>query len=310
MSSLSESPEVDRLTVTIGLTTLNEEKTVGRALDALMRGADAIGAEIVVVAGGSDRTVEIVNAKLQSRSRDKVLIDSVPQGKPSALNRLVSAGSGEILVLTDGDVEVGDGSIELLLRALEDEGVGCACGRVTGSSSDGNAIQKACGLMAEMMHKERSERYASEGSVDLASGNLMAVRRSLFPILPLDSNSDDGYISLAVRSKGKKIAYVKDAVAVVKFPSTFSDFLRQKVRTRYGHLQLRLEFPDTTRRDALGEVRSFFRTRRNHDRTSCGIEISILATCLAGCAWGCAYLRYCMPWLFRKPVWVPVRTTK
>lgn len=296
--------------VTIGMATLNEERTVGPALDALVRAADTLGAEIVVVAGGADGTVEVVRSKLKNRERDKLLIDSEPRGKPSALNRLAECGTGQILVLTDGDVQVADGSIALLLESLNDSGVGCACARIAGSSADGNAVQRVCGLLTEIMHEERSLRNARDGSVDLASGNLMAVRRDLFPHLPLDANSDDGYISLYVRSKGKRIAYVENATAVVKFPSTLSDFLRQKVRTRYGHIQLKREFPDMVRRNASGEVMSFLRALKGGSSGQSSLGTVMLAIILTGCAWSCAHVRYRLPWLFRTPVWTPVVTTK
>jgi hypothetical protein len=55
--------------------------------------------------------------------------------------------------------------------------------------------------------------------------------------LPEDALAEDGLVSQGVWRKGARIRYVPEAVVFVKYPSTYSDWLRQKVRSAGGYAQ-------------------------------------------------------------------------
>jgi glycosyltransferase involved in cell wall biosynthesis len=60
--------------VTIGLVTLNEEKVIAGSLGALIDESRNINSEIVVVAGGTDRTIDIVSDSLLRARKSKLLV--------------------------------------------------------------------------------------------------------------------------------------------------------------------------------------------------------------------------------------------
>lgn len=296
-------------TVTIGLVTLNEENVIGPCIDAILEDIRSMDAEIIVVAGGKDRTVEIVRSRLSGVARAKVLLDMDPRGKPAALNRMVSEASGKLLVLSDGDVRIRPGSIPLLITPFSDPDVGCCTGRVVGAQGRYNAIQKVSDHNTHLMHLSREIEFRETGSVRLASGYILAVRRALMPRLPEDTNSDDGYISAHVRSTGRRIAYVPDAVAEVRFPTTVQDFVRQKSRTRFGHVQVARQFHAEAARSATGELIAYLKLRSGTS-SEYGLGISVLSFIMTGLSWVVALSKRFIPGLAERRIWVPIGSTK
>lgn len=314
MDGQNEPSSTDsRMDLTLGLVTLNEEGTISDSLGALLSETKLVGveSELIVVAGGQDGTVDIVQTMLSAEPRARMVVDAEPRGKPAALNTIFSQCLGNVVVLTDGDVMIGPGAIEPLLRAFDDPEVGCASGRVIGRNGNHNCVMKASSLICEMMHLSRKERYKSNASLDLASGYLLAVRRALVDQIPLGVNSDDGYISCLVLSKGHRIAYAEDAIVYINFPRNVSDFVKQKMRTRYGHMQLEDYFGRGAGRAALGELRDFLKYLKTARRTgSHGPEAALTALFLVTLCWLNAYSRRIAPFLFRSPVWQPIKSTK
>jgi len=295
---------------TIGLVSLNEEGTIGRALQAIIAESEENDSEIIVVAGGTDRTVEIARNMLGGRARAKLIVDSEPRGKPAALNTIFSAASGAILILSDGDVEIQRGSIKKLLDAMSSSDVGASSGRVIGAPGRYNGVQKVSDLMTEMMHRSRLASSQSSGGINLASGYLYAIRKDLAKRVPENVNSDDGYLSLCVKSSGKKVAYVPGATVAINYPRTLDDFIKQKMRTRYGHLQLGRDFPSAPSRSAGTEINEYRLLWESARTRGYGLSTCALAVVLTGLVWTAAYIREYMPWLFRKKVWQPIRSTK
>ena len=309
--STSSEHRVTRLTV--GLVTLNEEGTISASLGALLDEIDRIQtrAEIIVVAGGQDNTIGIVRKMLEGRDDSRLIVDDEPKGKPAALNLIFSNASGDIVLLSDGDVVVGSGAIEKLLRAFDDSSVGCVSGRVLGGGRYHSQVMRASSLMNDMMHMSRRAQLELSRSLNLASGYLIAFRRDIVDKMPTGVKSDDGYISCLALQKGYRIAYVEDAVVYIKFPRSASDFIRQKMRTRFGHMQLEDYFGGRAGRTALAEVRDFARYMKAAKREGpYGSETLVVAFCLTALCWLSAYSRRIVPFLFKSPVWQPVKSTK
>ncbi|UCE92290.1 MAG: glycosyltransferase [Methanobacteriota archaeon] len=314
MDRRCEPPNSGRkLSLTLGLVTLNEEGTIGASLGALLGEMNHLDVEceIIVVAGGQDGTVGIVQAMLDCNPRAKVIVDASPRGKPAALNTIFSSSRGDIVVLSDGDVVVGPGAIKLLLRAFDDPEVGCTSGRVLGAFGQYNHVMRASSLINDLMHLSRNERQKSEMSLDLASGYLLAVRRDLVDQIPVGVKSDDGYISLMTLSRGYRIAYAEDAIVYVNFPRSVSDFINQKMRTRYGHMELKDHFGGEVGRTAFRELRDMLKHSKAARRVgSYGMGTVMIALLLLAACWTYAYVRRIAPFLFKSPVWRPIKSTK
>ena len=111
--------------ISIIVTTFREvntiRKVVGRILDQKIRGSE------VIVVSPDLETREAISDLIKKK---KVIhIQDEGRGKPAALNLALKKARGEIIVLTDGDVLIGEKSIEQLLIPFKDPKVGLVTGR-------------------------------------------------------------------------------------------------------------------------------------------------------------------------------------
>ena len=113
--------------ISIIITAYKEERTIGKAIQAVLDNKLQENFEILVLAP-DEGTLKI--AKDFSKKNKEVKVFKDPgKGKPAALNLAFSKVRGEILVLTDGDVYMGENAISELLKGFTDGGVGAVASR-------------------------------------------------------------------------------------------------------------------------------------------------------------------------------------
>ena len=89
------------------------------------------------------------------------------------------------------------------------------------------------------MADERRRQARKKNKRFFCSGYLFAIRKELFPKLPSELLSEDGFISHHVYEKGYYIEYEPLARVYVKYPNNFSDWMRQKKRSAGGYNQIK-----------------------------------------------------------------------
>lgn len=221
--------------ISVIITSYKESKTIKKAIEK----ADANSPknrEIIVVAPDEETLYEAY--KLKEKIGNLKIIKDLGNGKPEALNLAVSKSRGEVLVLTDGDVFVGDKSISLLVEPLKNKEIGAVSGRPVPVNDRRNKYGFWAYLLTEIAN-ERRKRAIASGKRIFCSGYLFTIRKKLFPELKEDLLSEDGFISDYVYKKGHKIAYVENSEVYVKFPNNFSDWIMQKKRSAGGYAQLK-----------------------------------------------------------------------
>jgi len=159
------------------------------------------------------------------------------KGKPAALNVGLNAAQGEIAVLSDGDVYVGPGSVQALLAAFTDPQVGIVTGRPVSVSPRQTMLGYWSHLLVDAGAHQQRLRRARDGAFLECSGYLYAFRRSLVQPIPEDSLAEDGLISHRVWEQGYLTAYAPEALVYVKYPSSYRDWITQKIRSMGGDAQ-------------------------------------------------------------------------
>jgi cellulose synthase/poly-beta-1,6-N-acetylglucosamine synthase-like glycosyltransferase len=235
-------PSLDRqLKVTVGIVSFDEQQSIGRALDLILSQRRDLDFEVIVVAGGSDSTVDIVK-RYHSSFPDFVFIEEkVRRGKPSAINQILERGKGDVIALTDGDVYLGQSSIARLVESFDDPNVGAATGRIVAVNARSNFFGFWANFLFDTANARRA-RDASSGVLYHLSGYLSAIRTGIVQSIPEDSLADDATLGIMVRVAGYRVAYVPESTVFVKFPENLSDFFLQKRRTMAGAYQLRQRF--------------------------------------------------------------------
>jgi cellulose synthase/poly-beta-1,6-N-acetylglucosamine synthase-like glycosyltransferase len=217
--------------VSILVTAYKEPQTLLAALHSILSQIDQ-HTEILVICP-DDATAQAA-ASLSADIR--VLRDS-GMGKPAALNQGLQAANGEIIVMTDGDIYIESGAIPALLVPFADPQVGAVTGRPVSVSPRSTMLGYWSHLLTDAgAHEERLER-SHRGQFFVCSGYLYAIRAGLIAHIPEDALAEDAVISHRIAERGFKVRYVPDAQVQVKYPTTYGDWLKQKIRSAGGYIQ-------------------------------------------------------------------------
>jgi len=233
--------------ISVLITAFREADTIGPAIEQFLAQLPADG-EILVVSPDPE-TIAVVDSYAEEHP-DKVRHVADPQrGKPKALNVGLKAGEGEIVVLSDGDVLVEKNALGPLLEPFEDPNVGAVSGRPVTVNDRDNVLGYWSHLLTHGAHAIRLARHHQEKFL-VCSGYLFAFRRDLIDEVPCDALAEDAVISHKIAQQGYAIRYAPEAVVQVKYPTTYRDWLRQKVRSAGGYAQKYVRESDVRMRSA------------------------------------------------------------
>jgi biofilm PGA synthesis N-glycosyltransferase PgaC len=156
-------------------------------------------------------------------------------GKPTALNVMRKAATGDVLVLTDIRQTLSANAVRSLVTVLADPSVGCVSGNLELIGGTG------AGAYWRYENFIRSCEARFRGMVGV-TGPLYAIRREDLGDVPADILLDDMWIPFVLRLRGKKLVFEKDAIAL---DDAFDDDREKgrKVRTLAGNFQLYARMP-------------------------------------------------------------------
>ena len=215
------------------ITAFREPATIGRAIEAFLPQL-LEDAEVLVVCPDPE-TSAVVDGYAVDYPAVRRVTD--PQrGKPAALNVGLKAARGDVVVLSDGDVVVAGDALAPLLAPFEDLRVGAVSGHPVSTSPRDTLLGYWSHLLTEGVHRMRLDRDRA-GQFLLCSGYLFAFRSVLVEHVPEDALAEDAVISHFIARQGCRIRYAPQAHVFVKYPTTYRDWLRQKVRSAGGYAQ-------------------------------------------------------------------------
>ncbi len=218
------------------LTSFKEPTTIKQAIERIVQpNLDLVSNMQLIVVAPDNETLEAAQDMLREYeefSSHKVIKDS-GNGKPAAINLAVKSATGEILILTDGDMHISHNAIKGLIRHFESEEVGGVSGHPVSLDDRKTQFGYYSHLFCEAAHQKR----LVDKHVPM-SGYLYGIRniKNLFPI-PEDIRAEDAYLSTKIAEAGYKIQYEPEALAYVRFPKNFSDWIKQKKRSLGGNVQ-------------------------------------------------------------------------
>jgi len=232
------------------ITSFNEPITIGKAIEQIICPNRELwpSLQLVVVAPDESTLNKAEEVCQKCNFKNVTFIKDHEQGKPVALDLAVDTitrgtvgiQQDDLLILTDGDVYLGDDAIKNLLNNFRHDGMtGGVGGHPVSVDSRGSMFGYFSHLFCEAAHVRRTASFAMM-TVSM-SGYLYAIRGDLlgqiFPI-PAQIRAEDAYISQKTFSLGYKIAYAPNALVYVKFPKNLSDWYKQKTRSLGGNVQL------------------------------------------------------------------------
>jgi glycosyltransferase involved in cell wall biosynthesis len=204
----------------------NEERVIGRCLDALLGGADAGEFEVIVAANGcTDRTADVAR-------RDGVTVLDLPRlGKAEALNAAERVATRFPRVYIDADVRLDTDAVRALRDAVRPDGPLAAAGSRSLDVRRRPLLVRAYYAVNRHMPAYEDALFG-RGTIALSETGRR--RFDVFPDLLADDLFLDSLFSAAEKTE------VGDATAVIATPWTTRDLVRRLVRVRRANDQFRI----------------------------------------------------------------------
>ena len=216
------------------ITAYKEPNTIGKAIDSFAVQMDPRISELIVVCPDEETTeVVLQRAEIYPFVRH---VQDPKLGKPAALNIGMKEIRGEMVFLSDGDVWVGEDSLAPMLKILEDPKVGAVTAQPISISPRTTMLGFWSHLLTHAIHEMRQTRD-KEGRFLILSGYYFAYKPALIDKIPEDALSEDAVISHMLFDQDYQVRYCQQAEVYVKYPTTYKDWLIQKVRSAGGYAQ-------------------------------------------------------------------------
>jgi len=154
------------------------------------------------------------------------------RGKAAGLNAGVRACVHDVFVLADSQQRFVNGSIDALMVAFAEPGVGAVSGTVRIESGD--PALDAYWRTDTLVRRGQSAAH----SVVTTTGQISAFRRATYPVLPDGLICDDLFATTAVIMQGHRVTFAPDAIALDFRTFSRAQNLQRKIRTLSGLVQV------------------------------------------------------------------------
>lgn len=242
------SSEANLPLVSVIVPVKDEERVIGRLLDALLRlDYPKERSEIIIVEDGSkDKTLEICQKYVdQHSSYIKLFHREISNGKPSALNYALKEARGEILALFDADSIPNS---DVLLRAVEcfkDSSTVAVQGGISSINANENMLTRFISYEEAVAFRTYALGRNVLNLFVYLIGSCCFLRRDVVEKLggwAEDSLSEDIEISVRLTKEGYSIRYVPEIQSWQESPAKLSVLVKQRVRWLRGHMETALKY--------------------------------------------------------------------
>ena len=232
MSKLCPAPPVQKADITpvvsLIIPAYNEEKVIAQKIDnTLALDYPRERLEIIVVSDGSTENTNGIVRRYEDQGVKLIALEK-NRGKSAAENAGMAVATGEIVVFSDATGIYSHDALRNLVRPFADVTVGCVAGLVKYENTDITATSSGEGAYwrYEVFLRLLESRV---GNLSMASGSIMACRRSLAHTLD-ESVGEDFVIPMKAVLQGFRTVYAPKAISRELVAKTGRDLLKTKVR--------------------------------------------------------------------------------
>lgn len=197
--------------ITVLLTVANEVDKIEARLSNFLSCRYPLGKlEILVASDGSTDGTDEAVLRFSENRPVRLFRSEQKSGKTATQNKAVPVASGDIIVFTDADTRFSPDTLLEFSKAFADSRVGGTTGRIIFETQPG-AISTSQGYYWTYEMALRSLESAL-GCLAVASGQCMAIRKSLFRQMP-EFVGEDCIVPLDIVLQGYRYVHVDRAVA-------------------------------------------------------------------------------------------------
>jgi cellulose synthase/poly-beta-1,6-N-acetylglucosamine synthase-like glycosyltransferase len=223
--------------ITVGIPAFNEERIIAKSIKSVLSQLSEADEVIVVASGCTDNTVSEIKKVMSNDKRVRLITEAERNGKSSALNLIIQNAKSDIIVQTDGDVELEEGAIKNLLSHFKDQRIGGVSGNPVPVIPKEHVFYDWT-VMSYRRAGEVREQESKSGVFWHLCGYLLAFRKTALPEVPFATGAVDAWMGKVIQKNGYKMVYEPEAKVFVKTPLTVKDFVNQKARVRAGYYNL------------------------------------------------------------------------
>ncbi len=225
--------------VTLVIAAYNEERFIDDKIVNSLAQTYPGKLDIMFVTDGSDDTTPARIAAFNNNTNRRIILEhqASRKGKIAAVNRIMPLIDSPIVVYTDANTTLNPEAIERIVACFANPKVGAVSGEKRIFASE-KAEASGAGEGLYWKYESALKRLDSElYSVVGAAGELFAIRRELFEVIPEDTIVEDFYTTMRIAQKGYKVAYEPQAYASEGHSASVAEELKRKIRIAAGGMQ-------------------------------------------------------------------------
>lgn len=243
--------------VSVVVPAYNEEKAIGKSIDALLKLSYPNKEIIIVDDGSTDGTLDA--AKAHARNDFTRVITKQNGGKWDALNAGIKVAKGEFIVCMDADTILDPDAIQQLTKHFSDLGIAAIAGNVKVGNRHGLLTKlQALEYVVGINLYRRSE--ANLHKVTVVPGPIGVFRASALREIGLfegDTLAEDADATLKILKAGYKTAYEPQAIGYTEAPTSMTNLAKQRYRWYRGSFQVLSKHKDMTFKKKYGRTGTF-----------------------------------------------------
>jgi len=234
----------------------NEEKVIGRLLDALLNlNYSRNKFEIIIVEDGSTDATPKICAKYAEEYPDRIkfIRKKESKGKPSALNFGLKFAKGDIIGVFDADSVPEPDVLMKVVEYFEDPSIAAVQGATVPINADENFLTKF------ITYEQAVFRVQLRGKDELnlfvpLTGSCQFIRREILDIVGgfnEDSLAEDVELAAKLTDMGYEIKYAPQVKAMQEIPSKVGQLFKQRTRWYRGYMEAAIKYGKILKKPSL-----------------------------------------------------------
>jgi len=229
--------------LTVGIYAHNEQASIPHVLKSVLgrQGLSETTRVVVVCSGCTDQTIPIVQSFAANDKRLELVIERERRGVGPAINKILERCTTHYLVLIEADTRPYDNTFRELVAELEKRGAGLVgAWPIIGNENNG-WIPRGLAFIRRVLLRSLLE-FGSLSDQTYSNSEFVCIRRDLLAHVPDHIVNAETYIDLCVHKRGYPVLPSRKVKVLIRLPESVPDYLAQRRRIYYGHMQIRRMF--------------------------------------------------------------------